>query len=171
MNFVLDVGAERGSLSPRKEPTMTKTKTKKRAPSEGTRGPRKGSGGRPRQLHNPQRRSIMLCADEEWPQLVRLQPEARTWSDRVRHLLEVAAGGADDQGYLLMGRKTAAARSEQRDRWAKIIATDRRGTLDDPRDRSINLEEEEWDLLATLFPLGSWADKVRQAAELAKSLA
>lgn len=168
MNFVLDVTGERGMLATRKESNMTKTKT--RAASEGTRGPRKGSGGRPRELSNGRRRSIMLCDEEEWPKLVKLSPAARTWSDRVRHVLEVAAGGADDKGYLLLGMKTSVARRQQRKDWAEIIATDRRGTLCAPQDRSINLEEEEWDLLADLFPLGSWADKLRQAIELAKSL-
>ncbi|HEU02497.1 hypothetical protein LCGC14_0273860 [marine sediment metagenome] len=128
-------------------------KTKRRK-NEGTRGPRKGQGGRPRRVMNGQRRSVRL-ESREWRKLFRYS-NGTSYTSRVRDLVELA------------NKSTKKERAKLATKWKEIIATDRRGTMVEPTDQSILLDAETWDTLAELLPLGSWADKLRQAMELAK---
>ena len=130
------------------------TKTNKRKENEGTRGPRKGSGGRPPKSKDRKGRTIILCDSKEWPLLFRYST-GMSYTDRVRDVLEQNA------------KNTRGPRAKLATKWKDIIATDRKGNLEDARGRSIYLGESEWELLAKLFPLGSWADKLRQLLALA----
>lgn len=124
-----------------------------RTKSEGTRGPRKGEGGRPTKTVNRRHRSLQLCTVKEWPRLFKFST-GLSYTDRVRDVL------------VLAGKSTAGQRSKLAKRWRAIISSDRKGSLAEPRERSIYLGDAEWDKLAKLCPLGSWADKIRQAMEL-----
>ena len=132
-----------------------KTKTKKRKKSEGTRGPRKGSGGRPRKTEDRVGRSLKLCEVKEWPKLFRYST-GQSFTDRVRDVVKLAA------------TSTKAERSKNATRWKAILTSKRSGYLDEAEERSIYLGAAEWAQLADLFPLGSWADRIRQALELAR---
>ena len=132
---------------------MTKTKTTpKRKKSEGKRGPRKGHGGRPVKTPNRVHRTLQLCDSKEWPLLFRFST-GLSYTDRVR-------------ACLAMTKNTRDERAKIATRWKTVVSTNRKGALAEPRERSIYLGEAEWEKLAELFPVGSWADKARQLLEL-----
>lgn len=126
-----------------------------RTEDEGSRGPRKGNGGRPKTTTSRRGRSLFLCRDREWPLLWRYS-NGTSYTDRVRDCLNMTAN-------------TRGARAKIATRWKEILGgtVDRRDMVS-PQDVSIYLGEEEWDKLAKLFPVGSWADKIRQLIELCK---
>ena len=137
--------------------TMTKKKTSKRKAAEGSRGPRKGSGGRPAKSQDRHGRTIILCDLKEWPLFFRSSMGV-SYTDRVRDTIEMCE------------KNTRGERSKLATRWKEITATGRKGDLEDARGRSIYLGLAEWELLAKLFPVGSWADKMRQLLELAAAV-
>ena len=132
-----------------KTKATTKAKAKpKRKPGEGKRGPRKGHGGRPKKTENRVHRTLQLCDVKEWPLLYRFST-GTSYTDRVRECLGMAANTRGDRAKIAT-------------RWK----TRERKPLETPRERSIYLGAEEWEKLAKLFPIGSWADKARQLLEL-----